>query len=301
VEPAIEHAVGRLEPGGRLVDVRQLTGGVSADVFGLELVTSANNKRRVVFRRHRTDGFKQHGRSVIAKEYGVLQSLHRQGFAVPEPYLFDDADVAGPYMVIEWVEGSTDIAAEDLPTALIQMAQFLAELHSLDVGSPHLPELDQIEDPVTAIIAYLPNTDAGDLVRAALDADTLTLDVPRSVLLHGDYWPGNVMWHQRDLVAVIDWEDACLGDPLADLATARVELLCQYGGDAMEQFTAQYLAMMDGTIGPSRRGALSIWEVYVSAAALSTMASWGLEPIEEARRRRLTEGFFEHAARQLGP
>jgi aminoglycoside phosphotransferase (APT) family kinase protein len=101
-------------------------------------------------------------------------------------------------------------------------------------------------------------------------------------------------------VAVIDWEDARLGDPLADLATARVELLCRYGDEAMEQFTNQYLAAHDAIIGRLRLDSLALWELYVSAAALATMADWGLEPAEEAQRRRRTERFFERAARQLG-
>jgi hypothetical protein len=29
------------------------------------------------------------------------------------------------------------------------------------------------------------------------------------------------------------------------------------------------------------------------------MGDWGLEPGDEARRRRLTEGFFDRAAREL--
>ena len=100
-------------------------------------------------------------------------------------------------------------------------------------------------------------------------------------------------------MAVIDWEDARLGDPLADLATARVELLCRYGDEAMERFTDRYLVAHHDTIGPLELDSLALWELYVSAAALGTMGDWGLEPAEEAQRRRLTERFFERAAQQL--
>jgi aminoglycoside phosphotransferase (APT) family kinase protein len=114
-------------------------------------------------------------------------------------------------------------------------------------------------------------------------------------VLHGDYWPGNVLWQQGRLAAVIDWEDTCLGDPLADLATARVELLCQYGVEAMERFTSGYL----DAAGSRCLDSLPLWELYVSASALSSMGEWGLEPADEAHRRRLTEGFFERAADEL--
>ena len=300
VRSEIEHAVAELEPGGRLVGMRELTGGVSADVFCLDIATSSAGRLRVVFRRHRSDHFKQHDQSVTAKEYGLLAALHRRGFAVPEPYLCHHTDaVVGPYIIIEWIEGSTDLGIGDLPAALDQMARFLVDLHALEPISLHVPQLEQIEDPREAIIPHLPVTRIGEHVRVALASGALEREPNRSAVLHGDYWPGNVMWRQRGLVAVIDWEDACLGDPLADLATARVELLCRYGADAMELFTARYLAMMEATTRPLRLDSLLLWELYVSAAALSTMGSWGLEPAEEARRRRLTEGFFDRAAREV--
>lgn len=296
----IEQAVLELEPGGELVGISELTGGVSADVFGLEIATVAGGRRRVVYRRHRSPGFKQQQQSITAKEYGLLAALHREGLAVPEPFLHNDTDAPnGPYMIIEWIDGSTNIGEGDLPGALEQMAQFLVGLHSLGPLSPQLPELEPIEDPLTAIGPHLPPTGSGDQVRASLASGALAYHPNRSVLLHGDYWPGNVMWRDGRLVAVIDWEDACFGDPMADLATARVELLCQYGADAMAQFTTSYLALTRDTVSPLRLDSLLTWELYVSASALSTMGDWGLPPDDEARRRQLTQGFFNRAAREL--
>jgi hypothetical protein len=87
---------------------------------------------------------------------------------------------------------------------------------------------------------------------------------------------------------------------LADLATARVELLCRYGHDAMESFTTSYIDLRRDAFGPVPLDLLPVWEVYVSASALTSMGQWGLDPTEEALRRRRTEGFFEEAARKLG-
>ena len=63
------------------------------------------------------------------------------------------------------------------------------------------------------------------------------------VLLHGDFWPGNILWKDGQLVGIIDWEDAALGDPLADVANSRLEVLWAFGIDAMQSFTRQYQAM----------------------------------------------------------
>lgn len=294
------HAVAELEPGGRLVGARRLLGGVSADVYRLDIATAVGTRRRVVYRRHRSPCFKQQAHSVTAKEYGLLAALHREGFAVPEPYLCVDSDaVAAPFMLIEWIDGTTDVAAAELPHALDQMAQFLVRLHSLDPQSLRLPDLETLENPLTSMDIYLPPTTAGEQVRSALASGTLAPDPNPAVLLHGDYWPGNVMWDRTRLVAVIDWEDARLGDPLADVATARVELLCRFGPDAMAQFTTRYLATAAHTIATLRLDSLLVWDLYVSASALSTMGDWGLDPADEARRRRLTEGFFERAVSEL--
>ena len=301
VPSGIEQAVAELEPGGQLVGMFELTGGVSANVLGLEIATSAGSLRRVVFRQHRSADFKHHGQTVTVTEYAVLAALHRKGLAVPEPYLYNDSGVVtAPYLIIEWIDGSTELAPHDLRAALDQMAQFLVGLHSLDPSSLQLSGVEPVEDPVEAVVPCLPSTEAGLHAGAMLGSGAVRRGVNRCVLLHGDYWPGNVIWQDARLVAVIDWEDARLGDPLADLATARVELLCQYGDEAMEQFTNQYLAAHHDTIGSLQLDSLALWELYVSAAALATMGDWGLEPIEEAQRRRRTERFFDRAARQLG-
>ena len=62
----------------------------------------------------------------------------------------------------------------------------------------------------------------------------------RSVLLHGDFWPGNILWKDGQLVGIIDWENAAVGDPLADVANSRLEMLWAFGNDAMQSFTSQY-------------------------------------------------------------
>ena len=124
------------------------------------------------------------------------------------------------------------------PEALDQMARFLvAAPCPRSVARCRSPSSSRSRTRCVAIVDYLPSTDVGREVAARLASGDVEQDLNRRVVLHGDYWPGNVLWQDGRLVAVIDWEDASLGDPLADLATARVELLCRYGDDAMERFT----------------------------------------------------------------
>ena len=62
---------------------------------------------------------------------------------------------------------------------------------------------------------------------------------------------------------------------------------------AADELTAQYVAAARVPVDVER---LALWDVYVSAAALATMAQWGLPPDVEARRRERTTAFFQKSA-----
>ncbi|MCA9973725.1 MAG: phosphotransferase, partial [Anaerolineales bacterium] len=79
-------------------------------------------------------------------------------------------------------------------------------------------------------------------LRAALAAAAPRRPNPPT-LLHGDFWPGNVLWHNGRLAAIIDWEDAARGDPLIDLARSRSEIAWILGPAALDAFTRHYLAL----------------------------------------------------------
>lgn len=49
-----------------------------------------------------------------------------------------------------------------------------------------------------------------DMISTALKDSTATL-------MHGDYWPGNILIHQQSGLTVYDWEDAAIGPGVLDL------------------------------------------------------------------------------------
>lgn len=58
-----------------------------------------------------------------------------------------------------------------------------------------------------------------------------------AVLVHRDFHPGNVLWRRGQVAGVVDWQAACTGPAVADVAHCRVNLLT-FGTDAAERFTA---------------------------------------------------------------
>ena len=58
------------------------------------------------------------------------------------------------------------------------------------------------------------------------------LPVERSVFLHGDVWPGNIVWTEGDTPVLIDWKTAGVGAPGVDLGELRKQVAIIFGPDA---------------------------------------------------------------------
>ena len=158
-------------------------------------------------------------------EYRLLRALYQHGELVPEPLLVDvSGDVlADPFLVMAFVEGTSDVPVARLSHYLDAMANMLANIHT--VPTTILPKLPVRVDPVPELMDYLPTNDKEWLnLRAYLRSlsDSSYLKSPE--LLHGDFWPLNILWQHDAIVAVIDWEDAAIGDPLSDVACCLLEL-----------------------------------------------------------------------------
>ncbi|MFK7916734.1 MAG: phosphotransferase family protein [Ilumatobacter sp.] len=295
VSPDMRAAAQSVMPDVVSVALEPLAGGSSAFVAVLVLESAAGVQRRVVFRQHTDRTGKEHNGLVASKEFHLTQELAGEGLAVARPLALHGSEACdGPWLVSEWVEGTTHVAAHDLDSALLQMGDYLARLHHVKPDRLSAPGIAQIEDPVEALPEHLLDDQIGRSIKHVLSAGVERRPNP-SVLLHGDFWPGNVMFESGRLVAVVDWEDAKWGDPLVDLACARVELACAYGAEASGRFTASYLAsnlQLD-------EHDLPLWDIYVSSTALSAMHRWGLSPGIEAARRRTTGHFLEAAFERL--
>jgi len=290
MDPYLEIAQ-RTAPGAQLVRRWPLHGGVSAHVEALELALPAGVLRRVVVRRHGAASWKALTRDVTVVEFELLRALSRAGLAVPTPLFVEkNAELLGSaFFVMEYVDGAPELDPSELPSALEQMAEYLHRLHTLDIDVA----LPAREDPFEGALSLL---SASDPVSDALRALRADAPPPARALLHGDYWPGNVLWKNGKLVAVLDWEDAAIGDPVSDLAGCRLELLWRYGANAAEAFSAHYLSLvkLDTTTLP-------VWELYAASAAAASMGDWGLPPEREADMRDKAQRVIEAARRALTP
>lgn len=177
----------------------------------------------------------------MGREWRFLRALEPTAVPVPRPLAFcaDPAVTGAEFYVMEFVEGTVlaDAAAGTAlgPVACArageQVVDVLVALHALDPARTGLGDLvrrtgylqRQLRRWHTQLHASadrLPRLTA-DLVLLDEVHDLLLAHLPpqRTGIVHGDYRPGNAVFGaDGTLRAVLDWELATTGDPMADLA-----------------------------------------------------------------------------------
>jgi aminoglycoside phosphotransferase (APT) family kinase protein len=226
----IEHNVQRLQPPFTWT---RFPTGHSNLTYELE----DSDGRRAVIRRPPLGELQPRAHD-MSREYRIISALWPTPVPVPEPYAFNpDPDITGaPFYIMGFVPGRALPNREDLERvpvdrrALVSTSHIdaLAELHRLDPDEIGLGELGAKED-------YL-----GRQLRAwyrswTTSAEAAGYDDPRlhevhdfldqrkppqgpARVAHGDFGLHNcLVAEDGHVTAVLDWEVATLGDPLADL------------------------------------------------------------------------------------
>ncbi len=92
---------------------------------------------------------------------------------------------------------------------------------------------------------------------------------------------------------VLDWEDAHRGDPLEDLATARLDVWIRFGAEAVATFTTAYRAAASHV--DTRR--LAAYDRWAADHAVGRVVRWTGDPVERARLTAATGAFGQDAQR----
>ena len=294
-----EQLVQRIAPHSKLLRTWELKGGVSAQVTALEIERTDGYMQKMIVRQHGKVDLK-HNPHIAAHEFELLQLLHSAGVPVPKPYYLDSSGeiFSAPYIVIEYIEGETELTPSNLPSFIHQFTTHLSRIHQLDCSKldvSFLPKVEQIYAKKLRVRpAHLDEFLNESHIRDTLEAVWPFSQHNPSVLLHGDFWPGNLLWKDGQIVAIIDWEDAALGDPLADVANSRLEILWAFGIDSMHSFTQQYqsITAIDFTNLP-------YWDLCAALRPIAYIAEWGLDAATERTMRERHRWFSNQAFEKL--
>ena len=269
-EAALERVVRTLDPRASLLRAWPLKGGISSRMTVLEFAVG-DERRRVVLRQ--PDGALQQDPLAVTNESRLLRLLTAAGLPSPALRLVDEsAELFGaPFLVIEYLDGVPDFAKAVSADSIEQLAAQLVRIHGTPfagTGLASLPEYAPRFMHQRDRIYPDASLRAAD-IREALHRTWPPRSRNRGVLLHGDYWPGNVLWRAGRLVGIVDWEEACLGDPIADVAIARLELLWAFGPEAMHAFTQRYATLSGFDLAD-----LPYWDLDAALRPVFNLAEW---------------------------
>jgi aminoglycoside phosphotransferase (APT) family kinase protein len=177
----------------------------------------------------------------MAREFRILSGLRPVYAKVPRALLFceDESVVGAPFYLMERVRGRilrahAPAGVELSPGVMRRLSEAfvdnLAEVHGVDYEAAGLGGLGRPEGYVRRQVEgwtkryYDARTDDVPAVESlsAWLIENAPGESGRAALIHNDYKYDNVVLAPRDLtevVAVLDWEMATVGDPLMDLGT----------------------------------------------------------------------------------
>ncbi len=169
----------------------------------------------------------------IVWETRLLKAVGRAGLPVPTVVHVEDdeAPFGHRFALTSFIDGETFQATDarfaeqsDLEGKLqTRFVEMLARIHQTEDHG--LVGFDDGPSSARALVAVcrrrLADTEVmpRPLLRHALDVlDRKAPECEKLVLLHGDYRLPNLKWRDGEIVGILDWELARVGDPLSDLA-----------------------------------------------------------------------------------
>ncbi|MCI0693294.1 phosphotransferase family protein [candidate division KSB1 bacterium] len=176
----------------------------------------------------------------MAREYRILTNLIQVYPKVPMPLLYcdDESIIGAPFYVMERVKG---VILRAKPPAGINLSpelmrrlsgsciDNLVAIHRIDYGEAGLSGLGKpegyVERQIRGWTQRYQNARTDDIPEIDRVIEWLNANLPAesgAALIHNDYKYDNLVLDPDDLsnlIAVLDWEMATIGDPLMDLGT----------------------------------------------------------------------------------
>ena len=172
------------------------------------------------------------------REFRTIDLVHAAGVPSPNP-LFLDAEGAyfgTPAMLLSYIPGRPMYQPRDVSSWCGGLVRAMRSIHAItpeahDLGwlprfgrEEMAAELEELQGKVAVHEDALARE-----VLEVLDAGFDRVGWPNGCLTHEDFWPGNTVWYRGQLVGVIDWANAKVGDPRIDLSQCRIDALLANG------------------------------------------------------------------------
>ncbi len=271
----LQAVVRRFVPNAVIRDLRRLPGGASQQTWSFQAVTDDTSERLIL---RLSGGWNEGSDNVdLTSEAALIGCVAEAGVPVPAVrYVLTPGDGLGAGYFMAHVDGET------LPQRILAKPEFehargwlaqqcgdvLARIHGVPVSSVDFLRAASPKDEVQRYYEdYRRQGQARPVFELAFQWLERHMPAERdAALVHGDFRNGNLMVGAEGLRAVLDWEMAHIGDPMADLGWLCVNswrfghIDQPVGGfGTREELFAGYEARNGCTVD---RDAVAFWEIY---------------------------------------
>jgi aminoglycoside phosphotransferase (APT) family kinase protein len=223
-----------IEDFGEGLEVHQFQGGASNPTFLLVTHTRGELKRYVL--RKKPPGVLLASAHQVDREYAAMRALKRTDVPVPNArFLCQDPAIIGTdFYVMNYVPGRIlmdatlpGVSAQHRAQVYDDFGATLARLHQVDFEAVGLGDWARPGDYIERQLSRFTKQYRSAETETIPAMEALIVGLPkqtpsdrRVAIVHGDFKLGNMIFHPTEprLMAVLDWELATIGDPLADLA-----------------------------------------------------------------------------------
>jgi aminoglycoside phosphotransferase (APT) family kinase protein len=288
-----------LGPGSKLASITIPDGSFSNFTHVLQAQLKDGNVYQVVVRRYRVFGNYDRGEKA-RREFKTFELLNHYQIPGPQALLLDESgDTLGsPGIVVSFVPGHLKMDKISNPMDwACKLAYTLARIHSIPCGEGEQSFLLKGNAEATWFLnserppAYMQEYPGGTELWQILHDRFPRLQTILPVLLHLDYWSGNILWHENEISAVIDWEEAAYGDPGVDVGYALMNMILMDLPEAANEFLRVYETETGHPVSN-----LGFWELAAAVRPMTDPQDW---KIDRSPGKDIFQKFIEQAKQKI--
>ena len=237
LEAQLHEKLGR--PELRVVSIESIPEGHSGFTYFVDVEDGDEPSRYVL--RLPPPGARIAGPADVVRQGRIMFALHEAGLPTPHiPLMNSEPVVDGrPFVLMEAVAGTriekagTEHKALDIASSAVGV---LKRLHALPLDKTGIGDEESVglQSEMMRWAMLMQRAPEELTVRAGELGGLLAIQIPAErapTLVHGDYHYGNMLFRGPEVVAVLDWEIAQVGQPLLDLGClCIVSIRRQYQG-----------------------------------------------------------------------
>jgi aminoglycoside phosphotransferase (APT) family kinase protein len=235
-------------PGSRVLSVEPLAGGTSSAVHAVRVDNGASGPLELVLRRFVRLDWLAEEPDLASREAAALEVLAEIALPTPRLVAVDaDGSVAGePSVLMTRLPGWIEWDPPAVDGFLRALAQPLPVIHSVAVPQGvSLPDYAPYPLRMHRPPVWASRPDVWERAIALLESPPPA--ACEGVFIHRDYHPGNVLWEDGRVTGIVDWVNASIGSPWADVGHCRMNVFSELGDDAADRFLQLYRAVSGRT------------------------------------------------------